>query len=226
MDHRKHVTHLGIPFWPEHAHETLARYVEDLGEFLEPHRRVDIVTQHCLAGIDVTGEQSFDSFLQQSLTERGVPLGACLNGVLKIFVTAIGFDPSIFAFNGFGTLGVAHSNEGQADFVSGSLKPKGAGYSDDWSLAVDSRIAGQITANFTPTLSAVVKGIVEQNYDNSYSPRTEWANIKYQFTPDFDVRVGRTVLPIFLVSDYRKVGYVNPWVRPPVELYVLICSSN
>jgi hypothetical protein len=135
-------------------------------------------------------------------------------------------DPSMFSFNGFGTLGVVHSSEGKADFVSGSLRPKGAGYSDDWSFAVDSRIAGQITANFTPQLSAVVQAIVEQKYDNSYTPQTEWANLKYKFTPDFDVRVGRTVLPIFLVSDYRKVGYVNPWVRPPVELYDLVPISN
>jgi predicted porin len=36
------------------------------------------------------------------------------------------------------------------------------------------------------------------------------------------VRVGRVVLPTFLVSDYRKVGYANVWVRPPVEVYGLV----
>jgi len=133
---------------------------------------------------------------------------------------------SILSFNGFGTLGVVHSSEGEADFVSAGLKPKGAGYTHAWSLAVDSLIAGQITATFTPKLTAVVQGIAEQNYDNSYSPHTEWANVKYEFTPDFSARVGRTVLPVFLVSDYRKVGYVNPWVRPPVELYSLIPIST
>jgi hypothetical protein len=133
---------------------------------------------------------------------------------------------SIFSFNGFGTLGVAHSSEGQADFVTNGIKPKGAGYTHAWSLAVDSLIAGQITASLTPKLSAVVQGIAEQNYDNSYKPHMEWANIKYQFVPDFGVRIGRTVLPVFLVSDYRKVGYVNPWVRPPVELYSLVPIST
>jgi hypothetical protein len=29
------------------------------------------------------------------------------------------------------------------------------------------------------------------------------------------------VLPTFLLSDTRKVGYANPWVRPPVEFYAL-----
>jgi hypothetical protein len=63
MDHCKQVARLGITFWTEHTHEALARFVEDLGEFLEPNRRVDVVTQHRLAGIDITGEQAFDPFL-------------------------------------------------------------------------------------------------------------------------------------------------------------------
>jgi predicted porin len=54
----------------------------------------------------------------------------------------------------------------------------------------------------------------------------EWANIKYQFTPDFSVRAGRIVLPAFLVSDYRKVGYANTWLRPPVEVYSMIPVTN
>jgi hypothetical protein len=47
----------------------------------------------------------------------------------------------------------------------------------------------------------------------------EWANIQYQFTPDFSVRGGRTVLPTLLFSDTRKVAYTYPWVRPPLEVY-------
>lgn len=133
---------------------------------------------------------------------------------------------SMLSFNGFGTLSMAHSSEGQADFVSSVFKPKGAGYTNDWSLAVDSLIGAQVTANITPSLSVVLQGVVEQKYDNSYTPQVDWANIKYQFTPDFNVRLGRTVLPVFLVSDYRKVAYVNPWVRPPVELYSLVPVSN
>ena len=84
-DHYKQITRLGVPFRTEHAHETLARLVEDPGQFPEPDRRIDIVAQHRLAGIDITGEQAFDPFLQQGLTKRGIPLGARLNGVLKFF---------------------------------------------------------------------------------------------------------------------------------------------
>ncbi len=131
-----------------------------------------------------------------------------------------------FLFSGFSTLGVVHSSEDQADFTSSISKPNGAGYSHAWSRDVDSLIGGQVTANFSSHLSAVLQVIAEQNDDNSYQPHVEWANIKYQFTPNFSVRAGRTVLPTFMLSDTRKVAYTYPWVRPPLEVYRLVPVSN
>jgi hypothetical protein len=128
----------------------------------------------------------------------------------------------VFSFSAFGTLGVVHSSEQQADFAVGPFQPNGAGYTHSWSAAVDSLIGGQISARITPELSAVLQVIAEQNYDGTYRPRVEWANIKYQFTPDLSVRVGRVELPTFLFSDTRKVGYTYPWVRPPIEVYGLV----
>jgi hypothetical protein len=137
-------------------------------------------------------------------------------------------DPAtpMFSLSGFGTLGYVHSSENRADFASSAFRPNGAGHSRAWSADVDSRIGAQVAANFTPQVSAVLQVISEQRYDNSYTPAVEWANIKYQFTPNFSVRAGRIVLPVFLVSDYRKVGYAYPWVRPPVEFYAQLPVSN
>jgi hypothetical protein len=132
----------------------------------------------------------------------------------------------MFLFSGFGTLGVVHSSEDHADFTSSRLIPDGAGYSARWSSEVDSRIGAQIIANFTPQLSATLQVISEQGASNSFKPAVEWANIKYQLTPDFSARIGRIVLPTFLTSDSRKVGYANPWVRPPVEVYDLVPVSD
>jgi hypothetical protein len=134
-------------------------------------------------------------------------------------------DP-VFSLSGFGTLGVTHSSEHQADFSASNIRPTGAGYTSAWSADVDSRIGVQAVANFTPRWSAVLQVISEQNYDGSYRPHAEWANVKFEVTPDFSVRAGRIVLPAFLVSDHQKVGYANPWVRPPVELYNLVPITN
>lgn len=154
------------------------------------------------------------------------------NGYIRIALFATAFyagcvcaaDPATptFSFGGFGTVGLVHSSEDQADFTSSILKPNGAGHSHSWSADVDSLIAGQVTATFSPKLSAVLQVIAEQDDDNTYRPHVEWANVQYQLTPDFSTRVGRTVLPTFLFSGTRKVGYTYPWVRPPLEVYHLV----
>jgi len=135
-------------------------------------------------------------------------------------------DQPMFSFSGFGTLGVTHSSEKNADFIPTFYQQNGVGGTRNWDFNTDSKIAAQVTANFTSQWSAVLQVISEQRYDNSYVPLVEWANLKYAFTPDFSVRVGRVVLPTYLVSDSRKVGYANPWIRPPVELYNLVPITN
>lgn len=81
------------------------------------------------------------------------------------------FSAPRFSFNGFGTLGVAHSSERDADFRSSPFEPNGAGYSHTCSADVDSLIGGQVAAIVTPKLPAVAQVIAEQNCDNSYRPQ-------------------------------------------------------
>ncbi|WP_248802797.1 hypothetical protein [Pseudomonas sp. MWU13-2100] len=145
--------------------------------------------------------------------------------VMTLYVSGANADDATlptFSLSSFGTVGIVHSSEKNADFTSSFYKPNGAGHTRNWDADVDSLIGAQVSANFTPQLSAVLQVISEQLYDDSYRPAVEWANFKYQFSPDFSVRVGRTVQPAFLLSDSRKVGYTLPWVRPPGEVYSLI----
>lgn len=60
------------------------------------------------------------------------------------------------------------------------------------------------------------------NYDNTYSPEVEWANLHYQVNDNFSIRAGRTRQSVFMFADSRKVGYTYPWVRLPSELYGLV----
>ncbi len=125
--------------------------------------------------------------------------------------------------SGFGTVGLAHSSERQADFTNSPfLKKTGAGFSDDWSAHADSVFGVQVVATITLQVSAVLQVISQQRYDGTYTPEVEWANVKYQFSPDFNVRIGRTAMPSLLVSDYRYVSYSTPWVRAPMDIYGLI----
>jgi hypothetical protein len=143
-------------------------------------------------------------------------LVAMLVSPLGAYAASDDASASIFSFSAFGTLGVVRSSEDRADFTASPLAPDGPGFTDAWSTGVDSRLGAQVMARFTPQLSAMLQVISEQRYNDTYTPHVEWANITYQPTPELSLRVGRIVLPTFLISDSRKVGYANPWVRPPV----------
>ena len=134
--------------------------------------------------------------------------------------------PSV-TFSSYGTLGVIHSGEDNADYLVDAYQSNGAGRTREWSAAADTRLGVQMTAKFTPRLSAVVQVLSQQNFESSYRPVVEWANLRYQVSPDLSVRAGRVVLPVFMMTDTRRVGYANPWVRPPAELYSLVpLTSN
>lgn len=128
--------------------------------------------------------------------------------------------PSL-SFDAFGTLGLVYSTEERADFIVNPLRSEGPGHSESVSPDVDSRLGGQVMAFLTPQLTAVLQVVAEQDHEDKYTPGVEWAYAQYALTPELTVRAGRTPLASFLVSDFRKVSYANPWMRPPVEVYGL-----
>jgi opacity protein-like surface antigen len=133
-----------------------------------------------------------------------------------------------FKLGGFGALGISHSTQHLGDYVIDSTVPKGAGISNNWATGNDSRLGIQLSANVSPTVSAVLQVISEYQADSNYHPGVEWANVKYAFAPNVYIRAGRIALPTFLHSDNRKVSYSYPWVHPPVDLYrqLAITSSD
>jgi len=128
-------------------------------------------------------------------------------------------DLPMFKIGGFGTLGFTHSSLSSADFVTDSSMPKGAGRSSDWSAGNNSRIAVHLNANFSPKVSALFQVDSEYHADGTYRPEVEWISLKYSFTPNVYLRAGRIVLPTFMDSENRDVGYSYTWVHPPVDLY-------
>lgn len=125
----------------------------------------------------------------------------------------------IFSFNGFGTVGLVHSSDTQADFVSNPAQPKGAGFTDSWSATPDTKLGVQFNFNPTDRLSAVAQIMSQYQYDGTFKPDVEWLNVKYLLTPDLSIRAGRIAIPTFMVSDSLNVGFALPYARIPVEVY-------
>ena len=153
---------------------------------------------------------------------------ACAGAVLLFLAGAAsaGTATPNWTFSGFGSVGAVHSSERQADYTASVMKGDGAGRTAPWSGHVDSKLGGQLDLHVDARWSAVVQVVTEQRLDYSYQPRVEWANLKYQATPELAVRFGRIALPMFIAADYRKVGYAYPWVRTPIEVYGVLPLSN
>ncbi|MCE1204949.1 MAG: hypothetical protein LWW79_10135 [Holophagaceae bacterium] len=124
-----------------------------------------------------------------------------------------------FKFSGFGSLAGTSSSEKNADFTSSYSQPNGPGFTRSTDFGVDSRLGVQVDLKFGESFSAVVQAISEHRYDNTYTPYLNMAHLKFKAAPGLSFRAGRMPFSAYLISDYKKVGYAMPWVRPPVEVY-------
>jgi len=151
--------------------------------------------------------------MKQHMTLRAVALAAAL------LAGAAHAEGPEFSLSGFGTLGLTHSTNGNADFVADSTQAEGAGRTRSTALNVDTKLGLQANAKFSPEWSGVVQLISKQRYDGTWTPTLEWANVAWQVTPEVRLRAGRTALPAYAISESRFVGYSQHWVRPPIEVY-------
>ena len=55
--------------------------------------------------------------------------------------------------------------------------------------------------------------------DSNFDFNAKWGFLSWQAQPNFTVRAGRLVIPLFMLSEYIEVGYAYPWVSPPMEMY-------
>lgn len=148
------------------------------------------------------------------LTRRAIP--AVLLCTAALVAAA---QESAFKFRGFGTLAVAHSSEDKADFTSNFSQPSGPGFTRSLDFGVDSHLGLQVDLTLPAGFSAAVQVISERRYDKTFTPYLNMAHLKYQALPGLALRAGRMPFSAYLISDYQKVGYSTPWVRPPVEVY-------
>lgn len=149
---------------------------------------------------------------RQSLVFRVATLGLAAVG-------AMAQSDSAFKFSGFGTLAATKSSEKNADFISNFSQPNGPGFTRSIDLGVDSRVGLQVDLRMGERFSAVVQVVSERRYDDTYTPYLRMAHLKFRAAPGLSFRAGRIPFSAYLISDYQKVGYAQPWVRPPVEVY-------
>jgi hypothetical protein len=140
------------------------------------------------------------------------------SALLAMAVCATGANAAgmTFDFSGFGTAAYTWADTNKAEFVRDN-QPSGA--DNTGSAEVDSLVGVQGTVHFSSNLSATAQGLLRRVTTADYQLDVPVAFVKDQLTEDFALRVGRLPLPLFMISDYRLVGFANTFIRPPQEVY-------
>lgn len=118
--------------------------------------------------------------------------------------------------SGFGTGALTFTDTDKAQFArpnqaSGAKKSPRTG--------VDSNLGLQASTDINPWLSATAQGLVRKDGEEGFGAELAWAFVKAKVSDNFSIRVGRVGLPVFMISDYRNVGYANTMLRPPSDMY-------
>ncbi|AZP11278.1 hypothetical protein [Undibacterium parvum] len=120
-------------------------------------------------------------------------------------------------FNAYGTLGLAKTNQSKPGYRSK------ANYNfsldDSYSGIMDNRLGLQLSAQITPAWSLVAHTLTHRNSDDLVETELAWAQAKWKINEQSSIYLGRSQNILFLTSEEFYVGYSQPWVRPPVELY-------
>lgn len=126
--------------------------------------------------------------------------------------------PSGLKISGFGTLGYWHSR-GPDDLIFRRELGQNVPKIDKNHAKADSRLGLQLNYQASDRVELVSQIVAREQAQFRASRTVEWAFAKYRPTDDAQVRVGRVGMDLFMLSDYRNVGYAYNWVRPPTEFY-------
>jgi hypothetical protein len=132
-------------------------------------------------------------------------------------------DTSSVKISGFGTAALTWTDTDDAQFRRGN-QAGGAGKSPR--TGVDSNLGLQVDYTVNDWLSVTGQGLVRKSGEDNYGADAILAFAKFKVSDQLSLRAGRMGQAIFMISDYRNVGYANIMLRPPQEVYSLIPHNS
>lgn len=130
---------------------------------------------------------------------------------------AQGDDQPQFHLSGFGTLAALGTDTDRLGFVRDRSQLEST--RKGWGITNDSRLGLQLDATISQDWNAAVQWVARDHAGDFFEQNLEWAFVRWSHNDRTAVRAGRLGTDLFLLSDYRNVGYTYPWIRPPHEFY-------
>jgi hypothetical protein len=135
-------------------------------------------------------------------------------------VCAYADDSVTTSISGYGTVGGTVTDNPTLQFRTSSTQFKGA--TEQLDVGLDSRLGVQGTVRFGDKFNVTAQTLAARKGDKDFDLGLEWLYGQMTLAPGLDARVGRVVLPTFMISDSRHVGYSLPWLHTANEVYILM----
>jgi hypothetical protein len=152
----------------------------------------------------------------REIKKRTVRAAVCA-ALLSGWAGAAAADDITYTFSGYGTLGGTLTSDTQYAYHHDGTEFTGA--AEQFDIGLESRLGLQAVVDFGSGFSVTAQELIRQRGSSDFSLGTEWLYIQYAPDSHWKVRLGRVVVPTFLLSESRNVGYAAPWFRAPNEVY-------
>jgi hypothetical protein len=152
-----------------------------------------------------------------------------LSSICATAAQAFEFSPTL-EIHGFGTAGASMTNATEVDVINPITRlktggiPEIAGIGNKPTFTEDTLGGLRFIAGVNDTISFTAEFLSEGS--TGYDVTTDWLYAQWQATDQWDIKVGRIRIPLFMLSQYLKVGYTYPWSRPPIEVYNFVSISD
>lgn len=118
--------------------------------------------------------------------------------------------------SGFGNITAIHSGTKHFGFLYNLDKE---GIYDEWDAKTGSSFGLQLNAKITNNWDGVVQAVLQDRINNDVDRTITRAFVRYQATPELTVRAGRFASPLYMLSEYRDVGFAYLWTKPITDFY-------
>ncbi len=129
--------------------------------------------------------------------------------------------PKDLSFSGFGTLGVV-SSDSKAYGYRTNLDQGDGSFNNTPEFANSTVLGLQLDYALHGNTDLVFQSVYYNQHTVTLESTTRLAFARFSANPAWSFRLGRTALDLFLLTEYRDVGFGYIWAHPPSEVYNLL----
>lgn len=122
-----------------------------------------------------------------------------------------------WSVRGFGTFNLGGTSTDKIGFYRSNIQANALTRS--LGVTTDSRLGLQLDLQINNSFHAAIQWAARDHVGDFFEQNLDWAFIRWNYSDTTVLKVGRLGADLFLLSDYRNVGYSYPWIRPPHEFY-------